>query len=208
MAFNRIFGILIAIGIFIASIIFFAILPTLEFRKQKEALTLIAQVYEQTWRQHENESNQYTQYARLIDSQSNEFDQLVAVLRNYNLKPTLSGKSLTVSGKVSAQAFSELLSAFGNAYTLEINRFNASNSEKMPIQISESKMTTFDIRNLEVKSIQYNEKLSKRGSSDASEKEEREQKTQDRRPNRDIVRRDGGYGFLHPPDAWDQPIPD
>ncbi|HNW47292.1 MAG TPA: hypothetical protein PLB79_02290 [Thermotogota bacterium] len=162
MAFNRIFGILIAIGIFIASIIFFAILPTLEFRKQKEALTLIAQVYEQTWRQHENESNQYTQYARLIDSQSNEFDQLVAVLRNYNLKPTLSGKSLTVSGKVSAQAFSELLSAFGNAYTLEINRFNASNSEKMPIQISESKMTTFDIRNLEVKSIQYNEKLSKR----------------------------------------------
>jgi len=55
MAFNRIFGILIAIGIFIASIIFFAILPTLEFRKQKEALTLIAQVYEQTWRQHEND---------------------------------------------------------------------------------------------------------------------------------------------------------
>jgi len=74
----------------------------------------------------------------------------------------VNGKTLTFSGEVSAQAFSELLSYFGNAYTLEINRFNASNTEKMPILISEPKTTTFNIRNLEVKSIQYNEKLSKR----------------------------------------------
>jgi len=69
MAFRRTFGILLAIGIFIAAVVIFGVLPTLDFRKQRETLTLIAQEYEQTWRQHDNESNQYTQYARLIDSQ-------------------------------------------------------------------------------------------------------------------------------------------
>ena len=162
MAFRRTFGILLAIGIFIAAVVIFGVLPTLDFRKQRETLTLIAQEYGQTWRQHDNESNQYTQYARLIDSQKSEFEQLDAFLRSYNLKPAVNGKTLTFSGEVSAQAFSELLSYFGNAYTLEINRFNASNTEKMPILISEPKTTTFNIRNLEVKSIQYNEKLSKR----------------------------------------------
>jgi hypothetical protein len=162
MAIGRTIGIILALGIFAAGVILFVIMPTLEFRGQRNELMLIANQYEKTWETHREEVSQYNQYAKLIDTQKTELQTLETLLKRCLLNPIRKDTTLTVAGIVDANAFSEIMSFFGNSYILEVNHFTAANTEKMPILISEPKASTFNITKLEVKMLQYNEKLLKR----------------------------------------------
>lgn len=162
MAIKRMISILIALGVFTAAVIFFAVLPTLEFQKDREELTAIADQYESTYQLNQTELSKYGRYAKLIDTGKTELQQLDTVFRNNRLLPDWKGNILTFTGNVDVKTFAEILSFFQNTYTLEITKLTASNLEKMPIQIREAKTSAIDILQMEIKMMQYNEKLLKR----------------------------------------------
>ncbi|HPE67808.1 MAG TPA: hypothetical protein P5560_00450 [Thermotogota bacterium] len=162
LSIQRLFGILIALGVFVAGVVLLDLLPFLKFQEESNALREAAQIYETTYRTLELEKTKYAQYSALEQKSAEEFDGLQAIFRQAGAPLEPHGDSFVFSGWVDGNTLARVLNFLGGCSTLVLESFSFESQSPLPIMIGKAESFPVRVDLFQVKRVPYDVSLVKR----------------------------------------------
>ncbi len=156
---NRIWGIIIALGILITCFILFNLLTYLEMDRQIKELEQVALTYNTNYRIYLETFNTLRNYNEKISQRAYELDELERMMKNIALDYQKTGRKIIFSGVVNPEKFSIILNYIADAKTLKINKLDTQSQTELPLLIGESETPDMYIREMEIELIQIDDKI-------------------------------------------------
>ncbi len=159
LAIKRLYGLIIALSVFILSLVFFDLLPFLEMQTEIATMNSAAISFESTYNLHKNEAAKLRVYSETIAPGTAEIKKIADFFREKGYTHLFSGDTLSYSGNMNTENFTELMSLLQQIELTKIEQFSFENPISLPIQIGEEKENTIRIQILLLKTIPIDKNL-------------------------------------------------
>jgi len=156
---NRVYGIIIALGILIAAFILFNLMTYLKMDKQIKELEQTATIYNGNYQVYLQTSGTLRDYNEKISMNSAELMELEKLMKSVALTYRKTENKVTFSGIVNPEKFSKILNFLSEAKTLKINTLNVQSQSELPLLMGESEMPDMYINEMEIELIQIDERI-------------------------------------------------
>jgi thioredoxin-related protein len=156
---NRVWGIIIALGILITAFTLFNLLTYLRMDRQIKELEQTAMVYNANYKVYLETSETLRNYNKQISERAYELEELERMMKNIAVNYQKNGSKIIFSGMVDPEQFSIILNYISDTKTLKINKLDTQSQAELPLLIGESDTPNMYIKEMEIELIQIDDKV-------------------------------------------------